>query len=182
MKIQNRAQWATTLTALAALALTGCTTGAEPTQPTPAATETATASPEKPATTEPASTAEITSATWGGRNKPGQGWADGMMRHWMSVRGWTSLDDARDHYPAGDVRGTILDYTAPEAGHLEIAIGAPAPSRQDLFAIAQTTMGTLGHSRPGEIRATTVTTMNGEHSATFTCTEVPGCRDAYPRP
>jgi hypothetical protein len=184
MKIQTRAQWAITLTALAVLALTGCTTGTEPTGPTSNATVTPEASPEAQGTADAKPTPENTfdEAAWAGWNKPGQGWADGMMRHWLSVRGWASLDDARDYYPAGDVRGTILDYTAPEAGHLEIAIDAQAPTHEDLFTIAEATMGTIGHSRPGEIQVTTVTTTDGEHSASFTCAEVPGCRDAYPRP
>lgn len=171
--------------AFAAAVLTGCTVDTETTSPTPTATVTAEAGPEARGTDNaeptPANTSDEATA-WDGRNIPGQGWADGMMRQWMSVRGWTTLDDARDHNPAGDVRGTILDYTAPEAGPLEITIGAPAPTHEDLFTIAEATMGTLGHSRPGEIHATTVTTRDGAYSATFTCTEVPGCRDAYPRP
>jgi hypothetical protein len=185
MKPQTRTVPAITLTVLVALAVTGCTAGTAPTEPIPTATVTAAASPEAQTTTDAGPTpknqsGEITA--WDVRDKPGQGWADGMMRHWLSVRGWTTLQDARDYYPAGDVRGTILDCTAPEAGHLEIAINAQDPTREDLYTIAEATMGTLGHSRPGEIQATTVTTADGEHSATFTCAEVPGCRDAYPRP
>ncbi|NUL43748.1 hypothetical protein F7P69_00840 [Cellulosimicrobium funkei] len=99
-----------------------------------------------------------------------------MMREYMAPRGWQTIDQWRDAYPADDQRGDIVDYTATEPGHLTLIVDTDDPTHADLFTHAHVIVGAIGHSRPAEFETATVRTKDNQHSATFTCTEIPGCK------
>lgn len=142
---------------LAALALTGCSTGIQSADAMPSATTTPSAS----ATVAPAVSSASPSVAETKKVDVGQAWADDMINLFLNGHGAHSFDAFE-----GQVLGDIQAWKSTEIGHLDIEVGGDSWSKSDLSSVGETFMSGVGFEN-SELVEVNVSSAGSGESASF---------------